>query len=77
MTNLLVCEDDTDDSDPYLLPPRQPDAIALRDYSFDQPLDGSTAIVPLIAVTPTPDPVSTVNDIVIVVTISPDDTTES
>lgn len=40
---LKVCLDDMDEYDPYRLPPRQPDKIALPFYRPDEALDGSGA----------------------------------
>lgn len=71
-SGLILCRKDIDDYDPWRLPMRAPDPIALRFYSPDTPMDDNPSNVGVVsALAPTPDPVSTVNDIVLTVTITP------
>jgi hypothetical protein len=77
-SGLILCQRDIDELDPYRLPPRAPDPIALRFYSPDTPMDNNPSVVgAIVALNPTPDPVSTVNDIIISVSIDEDEVDET
>lgn len=52
---LLVCQEDLDEYDPYLLPPREPENIVLRNPRPDTPLE-TTSVAPGTPAWPVPDP---------------------